>query len=193
MREAPPNDVAPQQPLLYAPDEPDSPQPGACAMLPSDDLCEPYVEVPVPGDAAAILAGSDADANVTCAVVLDEITAGFGQRFQPVTMGSSDSRSCAFVEPDRLLQVEVDIWSDPLGREPIYPNTTDVEYAGHPGQVGPGHEDYSAWMSTSTKVDEGGTVSFSVRTGEAASGPVPPESIAAAETVLTEILRNHFS
>src|SRR5262249_28924135 len=37
LKEAPPTDVAPQRPLLYRPDEPDSPYPGACAYVDDTD------------------------------------------------------------------------------------------------------------------------------------------------------------
>lgn len=193
MREGPPADVIPQHPLLYAPDEPDSPQPGACAFAAFDEYneCEPYIEVPVPDDAAAMVAGSDADPNVECAIALDEVTAGFGKQFQPVTVGL-DGRRCVFAEPDRRLQIEFDIWTRPLGRKTAFPDATEAEFAGHRGYVS-STETHSARVATSMTPDEGGTISFEVRPGPRASGPLSPESVAAAETVLTEILRNHFS
>ncbi len=193
LREPPTTDVTPQHPLLYAPDEPDSPRPGACAMAPIDHECVPYVEVPVPDNANSILAGSDNDPNVQCAVALDEVAAVFGTRFQPVIVGEPDFSQCLFVGPDRLLEIEFDIWSDPLGRETTYSDTTDRDFAGHPGRVRTGGADHWAKASTSATRDEGGTLNLSVRTGPLTSGPVTPENIAAVETLLTEILENHFS
>jgi hypothetical protein len=112
--------VAPQRPLPYAPGETDSTMRGACVHLAAaNDDCEPYQEITVPDGRDNIIAAADRNRHTQCAVFKDAIQAEFGPTFTPVAWGEH----CIFVEPDHVLSIQVNIFSQ------RQPNTAPGEYA----------------------------------------------------------------
>jgi len=188
---APPTDVAPQQPLLYRPDEPDSPYPGACAYVDATDpnRCAPYVEVAVPDDPAALLPAANDDADVQCAMAVRSVGARFGSTPVPVADSEAGSR-CLFVEPERQLQL---MFSLSFGKVVNVADGKPVTVAGHPGYATTDTTSVTYDLSTATKLDGEGTVTLSVSTGPANAGALAPGTDKTAESVLADILREYFS
>ena len=186
LAEPPPTGVAPQQPLFYAPDEPDSPWPGACAYaegVSRPGRCAPHRAVPVPDDIARSF-----DAQVMCAVAVDAVGEHFGTRLRPVAVTDSGVNDCYFVEPERTIQLQFVVKTGPLSREP---DDRDVTIAGHPGYVA-GHR-YR--LSTSREADTQATVRLTVLTGPVVSAdtPLPADTDEKAEAVLADVLAKYFS
>jgi hypothetical protein len=176
--------------LLYGPDDPDSPYPGGCAYVDRGDRtdCAPYAGTSLPPDDDIV---SATDPNASCAVAMDAVATGFGAGMVPVTMADH----CYFVSPERLFQVEFDVWPDAL-RDVTEPGPEQVTIAGHPGFVKPGQEPrtpYRVWLAAATSADRPGTLRFDITPGPLATGPLPAEVIAKVEPVLAEIVRQHFS
>lgn len=185
LAEPPPSGAEPQQPLFYAPDEPDSPWPGACAYaegVSRPGRCEPHREVPVPDDIAKSF-----DAQVMCAVAVDAVGEHFGTQLLPVAVTDSGVNDCYFVEPERTIQLQFVVKSGPLSREP---DDRDVTIAGHPGYV-TGHR-YR--LSTSRETDTQATVRLTVLTGPVvpADTPLPAGTDEKAEAVLADVLEKYF-
>jgi hypothetical protein len=186
LAEPPPSGAEPRQSLFYAPDEPDSPWPGACAYtegVSRPGRCEPHRAVPVPGDIAKSF-----DAQVMCAVAVDAVRAHFGARLRPVAVTDSGVNDCYFVEPERTIQLQFVVKAGPLSREP---GDRDVSVAGHPGYV----TDHRYRLSTSREVDTQATVRLTVLTGPVvpAETPLPAGTDVKAEAVLADVLEKYFS
>ncbi|HEY0448182.1 hypothetical protein [Actinophytocola sp.] len=189
---APPADVAPQRPLLYTPDEPDSPYPGACAYVDVSDpkRCKPYAEVPVPADPAKIPAAALADADVLCAVAVDAVATYFGTRLRPVAVSDAGT-DCYFVEPERQIHLGFTIDGGPPRRDP---GDRQASVAGHPGYVAADASQHEYRLSTSSKLDGHGTVTLAVTTGPVNSrSPLPTGTDKKTKAVLADILRTYFS
>jgi hypothetical protein len=185
LAEPPPSDAKPQQPLFYAPDEPDSPWPGACAYadgVSRPGRCAPHRAVPVPDDIAKSF-----DAQVMCTVAADAVGEHFGTRLRPVAVTDSGVNDCYFVEPERTIQLVFVVKAGPLTRAP---DDRDVTIAGHPGYVA-GHR-YR--VSTSREVDTQATVQLTVLTGPVvpADIPLPAGTDEKAEAVLADVLEKYF-
>lgn len=191
LEKPPPTDVAPQRPLLYGPDEPDSPYPGACAHVdePDPDRCEPYAEVAVPGDPAAILRAATDDAHVQCALAVRPVGAAFGTELAPVADSAAGTR-CLFVEPERRLRLT---FSVSHGRVVDDSDGEPVTVAGHPGYRTTDATSLTYDLSTATRLDGEGTVTLTVATGPANAGTLAPGTDGKAESVLADVLREHFS
>ncbi|HEX6356018.1 hypothetical protein [Actinophytocola sp.] len=191
LEKAPPSDVAPQRPLLYRPDELDSPYPGACAYV--DELdpnrCEPYVEVMVPDDPAEILRAANDDADVQCAMAVRSVGTRFGSKLVPVADSEAGTR-CFFVEPERRLQLT---FSLSHGKVVNDFDGKPVTIAGHPGFVTTDKASITYELSTATKLDGEGTVALSVSAGPATAEVLAPGTDENAESVLTDVLREYFS
>jgi hypothetical protein len=179
---------SPQRPLLYGPDESDSPYPGACAYLANPETCVPYTKTSLP-PADKLVSAKDPD--VFCAVAMDAVTRGFGAEMKPVTKADQ----CYFVSPDRLVQVTFDIWSDALGtvtshgREP-------VTIAGHPGFVERSTDvrsPHQVRLAATTDPDQPGTLTFEVSAGPVATEPPPAAVVDKVEPTLADIVRKYFS
>ena len=127
---AAPERPAPQRPLVYRIDEADVPAAGACADLAPGRQCVPYHQVDVPTGGGEVLSAAEADPNVNCAVALEAVRKHLGPTLRPVTSSSfEDGRPvpyCAFVAPDRAVQVQVSISADPL------PSGESTEQLTHP-------------------------------------------------------------
>jgi hypothetical protein len=191
----PPPQVDPQRPLLYRPDEPDSPRPGACAYadLPESAAatCASYVPVPVPAQTREIDRAAEADANMHCAVALDAIVKHLGGNMRPVTV----SNTCHFVAPERLVRAEFAVSSVAVQDFRGYPGAQRIEIAGHPGyRLRPNtpREDHEIWVATSTAEDRPGALQLVLGTGPVATQPLPGDTTAKAEPILADILRKYF-
>lgn len=188
----PPQRVAPQRPLLYRFDEPDSPRVGACAYV-EDEPCEPYVEVPVPTGQAEIVRAAEADVNVKCAIAIEAVTTHFGAGMLAVTVPDDRLTKCVFVEPERSVQVEVNLWADPADRVTTgRPGHREIELAGHPGYLRSRNDELDYSLATSTRTDEPGTLRLDVIPGPLGGERLAPEIEDKAESVLTDILRKRF-
>lgn len=178
----PPAGPEAQWPLLYAPDEPDSPFLGACAYL--DDVsnperCEPYRDVPVPND----IVDSD-NAHVMCAVGVDAVAKHFGADLRPVAVTDTGFPECYFVEPERLTEIVFAVSVRLTGPRD---DEREVTVAGHRGYV-------SGVASYRLSAGENASVQLSVRPGPvtAADTPLPAGTDAKAEAVLADVLREYF-
>ncbi len=134
----PQDDAAPQRPLLYGLDENDTASRGACVDLAISggvEDCEPYQEVPVLRGGDAIMAASDANRHLQCAVFADAVADKFGTEFVAVTWGEH----CFFVDPAHTveIQVNVDDGNAPsdYGRGDLYSGREKTEIAGKPAIV----------------------------------------------------------
>ncbi|MCT2586893.1 hypothetical protein [Actinophytocola gossypii] len=189
--EAPPDDVAPQRPLLYRPDEPDSPYPGACAYVDEldPDGCAPYVAVAVPDDPAEILSAAADDADVQCAMAVRSVGARFGSELVPVADSGAGTR-CFFVEPERRLQITFSLSHgkvvNSFGGEP-------VTISGHPGYVTTDGTSIAYELSTATILDGEGTLTLRVSTGPADADPLARAMALKADSVLADVLDSYFS
>ncbi len=160
----PPEDAPPQRPLFYAPDEPDSPYPGACAFVADADpnRCRPYADAGVPDSPAEIAKSAAADPMVACAVAVDAV----GEQFTGLAPGAVSDRgsACYFVEPERRIQVEAGFDAGP-------PDTgaKEITIAGHPGTVQSG-DGYLRYRIPIERRSNGWALTLNVR-----SGPVEPE------------------
>lgn len=188
--EAPPDDVAPQRPLLYAPDEPDSPYPGACAYVDGSDLnrCEPYVETRVPDQPGELAKVGVTDGQVGCAAAMDAVGRQFGAGLRPVAIMGS----CYFVEPERRIQV---LFAINPGRTIGDTDSTKVTVAGHPGYAKSSASYVDYRLSTTTTLEGDATLELRVTTGPVVpkDGSLPAGNDKKAESVLTDILGAHFS
>ncbi|GAB1515555.1 hypothetical protein JCM33774_75980 [Actinophytocola sp. KF-1] len=134
----PADDAAPQRPLLYGPDENDTASKGACVDLAISGGvadCEPYQEVPVPRGTDAIMAASEVNRNLQCAVFADAVADKFGAEFVPVTWEAHGF----FVDSAHTvrIQVNVDDGNAPAdyGRGDLYADREKIEIAGKPAIV----------------------------------------------------------
>jgi hypothetical protein len=207
LRKPPPSDVAPQRPLLYGPDEPDMPRPGACGHATllhpyegaEQDKCEPYVKVSVPRGREEIIRAAAADLNVTCALAVEPIAARFGTDLKPVTVyGKVTEGACYFVEPLHRVQIEVTISPDPVDKRARGPvaDMRRAEIAGRRGYVDPQADCLSCQtlVSMSENPADGGVVELNVRNGpgQSTAGPLSENDKDKAELVLADIVREHF-
>jgi hypothetical protein len=195
----PTTDVSPQWPLLYGPDESDTPLPGACGFaVPGyengeyEETCEPYVEVPVPSGRAEILRAAAADLNVTCALAANAVADEFGEQLAPVTMTGKATRECLFVEPPHRYQLAVELSPGPLrgdGRR--------VDVAGHRAVADCESESVTCriTVAASTNPDDAGTLDLEIRKrpgAEFVDETLSPDIQDKAERVLAGVLRTHF-
>ena len=153
------------------------------------DRCAPYAEVAVPGEPAAILPAANDDADVQCALAVRSVEARFGSTLVPVA-DSAAGTSCVFVEPERQLQL---MFSLSYGKVVDDTNGTPVTVAGHPGYATTDRTSVTYDLSTATTLDGEGTVTLSVSTGPANEGELAPGTDTTAESVLADVLREHFS
>lgn len=184
-----------RSPMFYAPDEPDSPLPGACAHVEgvsAPGRCEPYREVPVPDDVTDAMH----DANAMCAVSAEVVGEHFGSRLRPAAVTDAGIDDCYFAEPERTIQVEFAVKAGPARPEP---GDREVTIAGRPGFVTAGGGHYRYRLSTSSAADGDAadgdpTVELRVRTGPVASAAttLPAGTDRKAEAVLADVLREHF-
>lgn len=189
---SPPPDVAPQNPLLYGPDEPDTPSLGACANLDRKVAihCRPYTDTGVPDDEAALL---DAGADTQCAVARDAVTRHLGTHVVPVAVDDGELASCYFVESERQVQVRFQVESDPIDGVPEVFSVREAEIAGHPGYVEEGQA-YRVWVATSDDPNRDGGLSLTIEAGPAKRDGQPPAEVAAmAESIIADLLATHFS
>ncbi len=187
---SPPPDIAPQTPLLYGPDEPDTPMPGACAHLERDVAghCRPYTDTQVPADDLL-----NAGADTQCALARDAVTRHAGTNLVPVAVADGESDSCYFVEPERQVQVRFQVGSDPVDGVPDVFDARAAEIAGHPGYVEDGQA-YRVWVATTDDPGREGRLSVTVAAGPAARDDQPPAGAAAvAESIIVAVLATHFS
>ncbi|MDN5856764.1 MAG: hypothetical protein L0K86_28805, partial [Actinomycetia bacterium] len=125
---------APQRPVLYEPDEADSPAVGACADISTfeESDCEPYADADAPSTGEQTIDEAAADPNVNCAIAQDAVQEHFGADMRPVTAvygadASGKPRyACGFVEESHALQVWVVASEDPMNQTP------GSEIDGHP-------------------------------------------------------------
>jgi hypothetical protein len=193
----PPPAADARQPVLYAPTEPDSPNPGACAYtrIGAKSSCEPAVNLAVPGSRTEILAAAETDPNLDCAVATEAVGTRFGPRMSPVTMVFDELGSCYFLSPERLVELEVDVRPQSVGSIAGYGGTR-VTVAGHPGyrlpDVQPGER--SIQVGLTRDPDDDGTLFVRLRVG-----PVHPErglapaDLAKLEPLVADVLTAHFS
>jgi hypothetical protein len=183
LAEPPPVGVAPQHPLLYAPDEPDSPLLGACAYVEDPGRCEPYREVPIPDD----VTDASQDGHAMCAVSVDAVRQNFGPTLNPVVVSDSGT-VCYFVEPERTVQVTFVVKPGQARGEP---GDQEVTIAGRPGFVGIGDSFWRYQLS----VDGDAVVVLEVGTGPvvASEVPLPAGTDKKADAVIAEVLRTYFS
>lgn len=140
----------PQRPLLFRPEENDSPEPGACVDWNGAAGCEPYHPVQPPQGIENLLPAADRDQNVTCAVFQDAVKGQFGATFNPVTWGEH----CFFVEPTHtlLLRCNVDGKNRPSDygrRSDLYSDRQEIQIAGKPAVTfwDKEHSQYDIYLS----------------------------------------------
>lgn len=187
----PTTDAAPQRPLLYRPDEPDNPYPGACAFV--DELdprkCEPYVEVPVPGKPAEIVRAAAADADVQCAMSAKAIGARFGAELTPVADSDNGTR-CFFVEPQRQLQLTFSVAPGPV---PNNPDGKPVTIAARSGYISTDTKSFQYELSTTSELLGDATIRLIVSGGPATEKGPPADADGKAQAVLADMVGAYFS
>jgi hypothetical protein len=188
--------VAPQDPLVYRADEPDSPARGACAFVQvgrgSD--CEPHAEVAVPGGRDAVVRAQGTDPNVDCAVARDAVAAHFGQR-EAVAMTFNGLGTCRFVTADRLVEVEVDVRPESLASvEPMSPDAGDVTIGGHPGILLPDSPTGRHTIQIALGgEDDAGTLYVALHAGPVGPAPgIAKADLDKVELVVADVLAAHF-
>jgi hypothetical protein len=196
---APPPAGGVAQPVLYAPTEPDSPHPGACAFkeIGAQSTCEPAINLAVPTSRTEILATAEIDPNMDCAVATEAVGTRFGPRASPVTTVFDGLGSCYFLTPERLVELEVDVRPQSVTTiAPMSSDGTRVTIAGHPGyrlpDVQPGERTFQVGL-TADPEDEG-TLFVRLKVG-----PVRPErglsqaDLAKLEPLIADVLNAHFA
>ncbi len=189
---SPPPDVAPQDPVLYGPDEPDTPYPGACAHLGSysTENCRPYTDTRVPEDKTALL---HADADTQCAVARNTVTRHLGGSLVPVAITDGVLAFCYFVEPERQVQVRFDIESDPIDGVREIARVHEATIAGHPAYVAENEDGYEIWVAFSDR-HRGGGLHLAIQPGPARrDGQLPADADDTAESIIADILATYFS
>lgn len=90
--------------LLYAPEESDSAEVGACVDFVGDGSvpCKPYEPISVGGTTRKILEDAK-DARIGCAIAADAVKEVLGDTFRPVVWGAS----CFFVEPTHTYRLRM--------------------------------------------------------------------------------------
>lgn len=184
-------DTAPQRPLLYRPDEPDNPYPGACASVDEIDprRCEPYVEAPVPGKPAEIVRAAADDADVQCAMSAKAIGARFGAELTPVADSDNGTR-CFFVEPQRQLQLTFSVAPGMVTNDL---DGKSVTIAARPGYVSTDTKSFQYELSTTSELLGEAAVTLAVSGGPATEKGPPADADAKARSVLADIVRAYFS
>lgn len=191
LEKPPPTDTAPQRPLLYRPDEPDSPYLGACNYVDDPDPkgCQPYVEVPVPGAPAEIPDAVTDDADVQCALSVKAVGTRFGAGLTPVADSNNGTR-CFFVEPQRRLQLT---FSVSYGKVTDESDGKAVTVAGHPGYLWTDPDSFRYELSTTTELRGEATMTLVVAAGPATDAGPPKDADRKAQAALTDIVRAYFS
>jgi hypothetical protein len=201
LKKPPPADATPRQPLLYSPDESDTPLPGACGYaIPSyegeyAESCEPYVDVTVPHGRAEILRAAAADLNVTCAIAADAVGDQFGDQIRAVTMTGKVTHECRFVEPLHRHQISAELSPDAVSK---VSKGSRVSVAGHRGFADCRAEAITCRfvVSLSTNPDDAGALELDIRKQPGAAvidESLPHDTRHTAERVLADIVRAHFS
>jgi hypothetical protein len=188
---SPPPDGASQDPLLYGPDEPDTPFPGACANLDPKvaEHCRPHTDTRVPDDVL------HADADTQCAVARNAVAKHLGASLVPVAVDDGELASCYFVEPERQVQIRFRVEADPIDGIPEVFTVREAEIAGHPGYVedAPDQKAYRVWVAVSNDPREGGGLSLTIDAGPARrDGQPPADASAKAESIVADVLAAYF-
>jgi hypothetical protein len=202
----------PQQPVLYPPEEPDVPYPGACAYYqtrPRED-CQPAVDVAVPAGRGAFIRAAEADANVYCALARAAVSKHFGPQLEPITVigpdpqfdvpefevhgddFNGDPKLCYFVEPQRRVQVAVGMWLD--SGEDLARELDKVNIAGHPGYASAAVGACTFWVGMTNHPDRDGMLKLRVENGPVAphATKLVPAFIDKARQTVADILAQHF-
>ncbi|UPK74642.1 hypothetical protein MU582_19735 [Nocardioidaceae bacterium SCSIO 66511] len=101
--------------------------------LPPGPMCHPYTDPDVPADAAEQVVAAESDPNVTCAIAVGAVREEVTDRLRPATLSPRNSsagrtdpilitqnrpplraRPCVFVDPERRIQAQVYVSTDPL-------------------------------------------------------------------------------
>ncbi|WP_020669035.1 hypothetical protein [Amycolatopsis nigrescens] len=197
-------DAKPQRPLLYKADENDSGALGACVDFGAtggQSDCEPFKEgTPVPKGTDELLAASDENRHVQCAVFKDTVLAVYGPSFQPITWGAH----CFFVEPTHtmLLTVNVDGENAPgeYGNRPdLYVERQVVQVAGKQtvSFYDTGKKAYDLYVSPYNDLNRRGNVHIQAETltgrGVERIEPQPdPAKLKLADQVITQVVQKYF-
>ncbi len=198
LRSPPPAGDA-RQPVFYAPTEPDAPFPGACAYtrIGPQSTCEPAINLAVPAGWPEILATSETDPNMDCAVATEAVGARFGPRASPVTMVFNGLGSCYFLTPERLVELEVDVRPESVTSiAPMVRDGTRVTIAGHPGYQLPDAQsgERAIQVGLTGDPDDEGTLFVRLRVGQ-----VRPErglsqaDLAKLTPLIADVLNAHAS
>lgn len=197
-------DAAPQRPLLFKPEDNDSPEPGACVDWNGDAGCEPYHPVPVPEGIEKILAAADRDQDVTCAVFHDAVKSLFGSTFNPVTWGEH----CFFVEATHtlILRCNVDGQNPPSDygrRTDLWTDRQEIQLAGKPAVTfwDKNRTDFDVYLSPFGDLTRDGNLHINVDTrlgrGDTslASGrpKLDPAKAELARQVITQITQRYVT
>jgi hypothetical protein len=187
---APPPETTPQRPLLYGPDDPDRPIPGACVLWEKPDQCQPYVEVPVPSEKGQLIRAAEADPNVDCAMAIEAVTKHFGAQWKPVTI--TDQRGCTFIESTRLARVSVSTSAEPVSKRPHVDGERDLTIADHPGTLWSSDNVCVIDLATGKSKDTDGALSVTMRDSSAANSQDKPDE-AKVRALATDLIVKHFS
>ncbi|HET9141794.1 hypothetical protein [Actinophytocola sp.] len=197
--------AAPQRPLLYNPDEPQSPSVGACVdfSVPRSELdCEPYHETSVPRGADQIMAAASANRNVQCAVFGDAVKAQLGPTFQAMTWGAH----CFFVESGHTLQIQVNVDADNApgdygDRPDLWVDRRETTVEGLPAISfwDKSRSVFDLYLSPHGDLSRKGNLHIQVEArGGRGNGDGPPQTkldpakAEAATKVMTDVVRRHF-
>jgi hypothetical protein len=186
----PPADGRPQDPLLYKPDDADTPYLGACANLEPRvaKYCRPYADTEVPDDAPL-----DADVDTQCAIARDAVTEHLGE-LVPVVVDDGENASCYFVEGERRVEVRFFVRSEPVAGIPDVFKVREALIAGHSAYVenGPEQDVYRVWVATSEDPRGDGTIGLTISAGPARreGQPIAGDE---ADLVIGDVLAAYFS
>ncbi|OLF04529.1 hypothetical protein BLA60_40270 [Actinophytocola xinjiangensis] len=191
----PPPEARPQRPLLYGPDEPDSPFAGACAYidgLGSPEQCAPLTRVPIPGAGQQLVDLAADDVQVACSLALDPVTEHFGDQMRAVIVMTGDTPFCYLVTPRRQLEIGFTVSRSTVADERRDgARTTDI--AGHRALVADCDVILcSVSVATSTDAEQQGVLSVTIRRGPLRGAEVPGDAGDKAQAVLGDIVRKHF-
>lgn len=202
----PPATAAVQRPLVYRPTENDTGALGGCVDFSASNDggdCTPYEGgIEVPSSPEEIMAASDEDRNVQCAVFQDAVRARFGPQMRAISWGAH----CFFVEPSHAVELTVNVMGDrtsnAYGADPdLYADRRQVQIAGKPANTffDSRHTTYDIYLSPSGDIGGQGSLHIGLqpflprgaRDSDAKVQP-SPQQVAAAKATMEDVVNRYF-